>query len=620
MDSECWAYDTFVDNESDLEDLKCPICLGVAREAVMCLSCQSPFGLACLRSALCGCARGACPCCRKSLAEEVPARIVRGLVGKLRVHCSNHGCEEKPALQSLKDHLDSCKYGTVTCVNDGCDHTCARYAMDTHETVCEAALIECPQHCLVRVFRKDLQSHIQTSCLLRRVSCQVGCDWVGVAGDLSEHLNSCPLVDVKCPQGCGVSFPRRDEREHVLEQCLRAYVDCTNEGCGHRMPRENLESHVSDSCPKRKIHCSCGISFAAETETSHKMSCDASNPPFGLDAESCPVTGCVVPIKPGQIADHLENSYAHHTMLLVAEVSSLKSTISSLRTELRETREQLRLLCGASARPADACSSCEAGAADPSRSRRSEPKRNAATGTNISGDAPVGTVSSQPCPDSRFFQEGQDNNNPSLSGCPSEGGLGSVGSQRELEDDGESTKSIPRNGVEADVSDLLTCSVNNESGPVVEGSASRAACAAEMSGLPSGGASIQSPLPACEAGMGGREGEQWSSAYARYGADVISDFLSELLLDDGEPDVPTHEGFFRGPGAPRRRRGHGRFNILHPGYGRRRHSPHRSTHDSQNASQPCASSQQSSPQHRPHPHPHSRPPHPRRHHRRCLAK
>eukprot|EP00736_Rhodelphis_marinus_P011165 Rmarinus@m.14457 len=201
---DCWPPSSFVDSDQSLEDLKCAICLGVVREAMMCPSCQSPFGKECLLGVLGSQSDGVaqCPCCRTPLRVDdvVPARTARGLVMKLRVHCPSEGCEEKPVLQNLQEHYETCPLRTVHCASSGCQYKCAQREMSEHLALCEAVLVDCPLRCPEKVPRRDVSAHVQSSCPLRPVSCPQKCGWDGPATEIDAHLSTCSSNSVSSTQ------------------------------------------------------------------------------------------------------------------------------------------------------------------------------------------------------------------------------------------------------------------------------------------------------------------------------------------------------------------------------------------------------------------------------------
>lgn len=101
-----------------------------------------------------------------------------------------------------------------------------------------------------------------------------GCDWVGELGNLpyhvtncpkqpwkcrhcefsrlkeaeSEHVSTCPMLPVECPNKCPVgTVPRSQLDQHKLE-CLLEEIDCeyANFGCSKKLLRKDLKSHLEE--------------------------------------------------------------------------------------------------------------------------------------------------------------------------------------------------------------------------------------------------------------------------------------------------------------------------------------------------------------------------------------
>lgn len=61
-----------------------------------------------------------------------------------------------------------------------------------------------------------------------------------------------------CVRGCGLRYQRRNERQHIADDCLKNEISC--EFCRARIVKAEEESHLN-MCPKFVVPCpsNCGV-------------------------------------------------------------------------------------------------------------------------------------------------------------------------------------------------------------------------------------------------------------------------------------------------------------------------------------------------------------------------
>eukprot|EP00117_Sycon_ciliatum_P021420 scpid22364/ scgid18779/ TNF receptor-associated factor 3; CD40 receptor-associated factor 1; TRAFAMN len=201
------------------ENLRCPVCLLVIRDAVQ-TPCGHLYCETCLRPILRG-QRPRCPLDQIELVFSFADQHCRREVLQLRVLCDNQkeGCDWVGVLAELTSHLDICDYALVACSNIGCTEKMQRRLLSAH------IRRDCP-------YRQDCCPHCKTS--LRSAL-------------LIAHIqNDCPDVEVTCPvQGCTKKMARHLTTAHMDKECQERVTLCAF-GCEEKVRRADLPMHLMD--------------------------------------------------------------------------------------------------------------------------------------------------------------------------------------------------------------------------------------------------------------------------------------------------------------------------------------------------------------------------------------
>ena len=202
----------------------CPICAGVARNALQATCCGQIFCSGCVISSSnkerSHKRHRTCPRCRRHpMGHCYPDRNVDRLIEELHVKCANHlsGCEWTGELRNIK----------------------------THEKVCVHAIAPCPNKCGEKLPRHKLSEHTTGRCGMRAHACpECGLQdtFVHIT---TEHIHECPNVSIVCTnEGCEEAFKRKEKREHT-SVCPKEVLLCPYMavGCTACMKREELDNH-----------------------------------------------------------------------------------------------------------------------------------------------------------------------------------------------------------------------------------------------------------------------------------------------------------------------------------------------------------------------------------------
>lgn len=154
----------------------------------------------------------------------------------LQVKCSNvdRQCTWEGTVATLEEHLFTCDYSLVSC-----PHFCT-----------EASLM-----------KKDLQTHLQESCIYRDHTCQY-CGIKGTFFEITElHDSDCKRKPISCPNpNCGEVLEQCGVKRH-LEACEHTKLPCkyAKLGCSEVMKRKDMAEHEEDD----KLHLRMALETVA---------------------------------------------------------------------------------------------------------------------------------------------------------------------------------------------------------------------------------------------------------------------------------------------------------------------------------------------------------------------
>ena len=202
------------------DDLKCPVCLHVCREAYQVDCCGKVFCKACIARAKER--NNVCPtCCKESFNMFKDGRSCRD-IKRLKVSCSNEGkgCDWSGELENYDKHESECVFKEVRCPNKfECDASIQVQFLDRHLNECPGRKIECPV-CQRNIPHRHMDRHPNV-CPKVKIECDNSdCSVELYRDQLKEHKNVCPKEKIACPykiSGCSTTILREDKDKHLLE-------------------------------------------------------------------------------------------------------------------------------------------------------------------------------------------------------------------------------------------------------------------------------------------------------------------------------------------------------------------------------------------------------------------
>jgi len=110
---------------------------------------------------------------------------------KQLVCCQWIGCDVLVNREDQVEHQNSCEYRIVNCSE--CNIEIAKLNLIGHYDVCPNYKLDCPNHCDLKIMRKDLKEHLEVECDNMIVECPYvigGCNEKLFKKDLANHLNT----------------------------------------------------------------------------------------------------------------------------------------------------------------------------------------------------------------------------------------------------------------------------------------------------------------------------------------------------------------------------------------------------------------------------------------------
>ena len=109
---------------------------------------------------------------------------------------------------------------------------------------------------------------VQRAVLLMDVYClhrPKGCEWQGEEKLLYKHLtgsvdSGCPYMLVECPLNCGLEYLCSKVESHVQSQCPKRMMTC--QFCNHLFMWQELIKRHCNVCPKEPVVCPNGCECA----------------------------------------------------------------------------------------------------------------------------------------------------------------------------------------------------------------------------------------------------------------------------------------------------------------------------------------------------------------------
>ena len=126
----------------------------------------------------------------------------------------------------------------------GCNWNGKMAEVEEHLTVCDKMVVKCNNACDVILPRCELDLHLTSSCVKRRVMCG-HCNQDFMFEKLTNHYQICLEYEFPCPNNCNVNLKRKLLDSHLELECPNMVVDCPYKkfGCRQEVLRRELEEH-----------------------------------------------------------------------------------------------------------------------------------------------------------------------------------------------------------------------------------------------------------------------------------------------------------------------------------------------------------------------------------------
>ena len=176
----------------------------------------------------------------------------------------------------------------VKCTNEekGCNWKGTIGILKEHVATCELALLLCPNQCIDdsgdfrHVLRKELSKHLEKDCPKRDFECAF-CGEKGKIDFISDiHDKVCRWKILPCPNTeCTATVERQRVKRH-LDICLYTEVPCKYQklGCEVRMKRNVLPAHESED----KLHLRMALDTVVALQESVRVLKDGESMAFEL--------------------------------------------------------------------------------------------------------------------------------------------------------------------------------------------------------------------------------------------------------------------------------------------------------------------------------------------------
>lgn len=185
-------------------------------------------------------------------------------------------------------------------------------------TFCQACILEflqsarkCPISKLEQK-RKDLTPNntVRSLVLALKASCpqnRQGCSWLGMLGEIPQHLLQCDFAIVECDFECNEVVQRSQLNEHT-KVCLFRPVTCQD--CLEEVPMIHFSQHKKSECAFSLVECQylCGVIIAKRFLDQHVTSECVNR------FVKCPFVkfGCWFESKRQHLACHLKEYFGYH--------------------------------------------------------------------------------------------------------------------------------------------------------------------------------------------------------------------------------------------------------------------------------------------------------------------
>lgn len=177
--------------------------------------------------------------------------VGRREISSLRVKCDNveRSCTWEGIVDTLKDHVATCKFALLPCPN------------------------ECKNHKneILLMLRSNLDGHLRNDCPNRLHTCEY-CKVKDTYAGIMVHQKVCKKKVLPClNRECGKTLELQNLMQHILEECAYATISCkyAKIGCKVELQRKDMHVHELDD----RVHIHQALENAIKLESDIRLTC-----------------------------------------------------------------------------------------------------------------------------------------------------------------------------------------------------------------------------------------------------------------------------------------------------------------------------------------------------------
>ena len=285
----------------------CSICTKVLRDPHLTECCGQHFCKSCLKHWFKKESKTTCPHCRHENFIHILNKALKREIDELEIQCTKQGvgCPWVGELSSLQAHLNSDK---------GCGYV----------------EVQCSNKCGAKLMRKELETHLEQQCPLRKIHCQY-CHYEDTYQTITtQHYNECPRYPLPCPNKCGTTAIRRADMDNHRSKCELEPMECPfhEAGCNVQVVRREFDAHMSGS---QQNHLLVLLGTFQETKRELNMSKkELGECQIKLEESQKQLTKCQREL--GECRRELGEKL-HNTSLIVLEFGTMKNPPITLKKQ-----------------------------------------------------------------------------------------------------------------------------------------------------------------------------------------------------------------------------------------------------------------------------------------------
>ena len=148
--------------QSNLEDIKCPICYNLIWDIVSCNNCGNFFCQYCIEKSIKN-TGNLCPQCRARPLKLEKSKGFKKFFNNIKIKCKNKNCKKIIDYFEYLNHLEKCEFRLYYCKNEGCNYKDTLTNIKVHSSECPYRIVSC-EYCKNSIKKNMLENHIKNEC------------------------------------------------------------------------------------------------------------------------------------------------------------------------------------------------------------------------------------------------------------------------------------------------------------------------------------------------------------------------------------------------------------------------------------------------------------------------